>query len=208
MLGEHAEFTKFFELCMGDEQVSTNFVNDEDFVDIFGTKYSKEAKTCGIGHVVNNFNNYRYTILVPTNDAIDAAFAADPDLSTWEEIAAEEDMSVKKKKALYLLSFLRYHFIDNSAYISGEAYGPLTYESGARNEYDRFRRITISSNGKDMTIKDETGHTSKVLTSTGKYNLMARDIIGNAEDPQAATRIFASSRAVIHLIDRALTPLK
>ncbi|MDD6889540.1 MAG: fasciclin domain-containing protein [Bacteroidales bacterium] len=206
VLGEHPEFSRFFELCLGDEQVSTNFIDDEDFVDIFGTKYSKEAKICGIGNVVNNFNNYRYTILVPTNEAIDAAFAADPNLWTWEKIAAEEDMTIKKEKALYLLSFLRYHFVDNSAYISGEAYGPLTYESGSRNAYDRFRRLTVSSNGKDMTIVDESGKTSKVLTSTGCYNFMARDIIGNAEDPQKATQIFASSRAVIHLIDRALTP--
>lgn len=208
VLGEHEEFSRFFELCMGDEQVSTNFIDDKDFVDIFGTKYSKEAKICGIGHVVNNFNNYRYTILVPTNEALDAAFAADSDLWTWEEIAAEEDMAVKKEKALYLLSFLRYHFVDNSAYISGAAYGPMVYESGSRNEYDRFRRLTISSNGHDLTVNDETGHTAKVLTSTGCYNYMARDIIGNAEDPQDATRIFASSRAVIHLIDRALTPKK
>ena len=74
VLGEHEEFSRFFELCMGDEQVSTNFIDDEDFVDIFGTKYSKEAKICGIGHVVTNFNNYRYTILVPTNEALDAAY--------------------------------------------------------------------------------------------------------------------------------------
>lgn len=206
VLGEHEEFSRFFELCMGDEQVSTNFIDDPDFVDIFGTKYSKEAKICGIGHVVNNFNNYRYTILVPTNDALDAAFATDSNLWTWDEIAAEEDMSVKKEKALYLLSFLRYHFVDNSAYVSGESYGPMVYETGSRNEYDRFRRLTISSNGRDMTIQDESGKTSRVLTSTGCYNFMARDIIGNAEDPQNANQIFASSRAVIHLIDRALTP--
>lgn len=84
----------------------------------------------------------------------------------------------------------------------------MVYESGSRNEYDRFRRLTISSNGHDLTVNDETGHTARVLTSTGCYNYMARDIIGNAEDPQDATRIFASSRAVIHLIDRALTPKK
>lgn len=185
-----------------------NFINDEDFVDIFGTKYSKEARICGIGNVVTNFNNYRYTILVPTNDAIDAAFAADPDLWTWEEIAAVEDMSVKKEKALYLLSFLRYHFVDNSAYISGESYGPMVYETGSRNEHDRFRRLTIRSNGNDMNIVDETGHTARVLTSGGNYNLMARDLIGNSENPADATQIFASSRAVIHLIDRALIPSK
>ena len=208
VLSEHEEFSRFFELCMGDELISTNFVNDEDFVDIFGSKYSKEVKICGIGHVVNNFNNYHYTILVPTNEAIDAAFAADENLWTWEEIVAEEDMAIKKERALYLLSFLRYHFVDNSAYISGEAYGPLTYESGSRNEYDRFRRLSIQSNGHDMTITDETGKTSKVITSGGCYNYMARDIIGNAEDPQKATQIFSSSRAVIHLIDRALTHKK
>lgn len=208
VLGEHPEFSKFFELCLGDEMVSTNFINDDDFVDIFGTKYSKEVKICGIGQVVTNFNNYRYTILVPTNDAIDAAFGADKNLMTWDQIAMIDNMDTKKEKALYLLSWLRYHFVDNSAYITGEAYGPMVYETGSRNEYDRFRRLTIRSTGNDMYITDESGNTAKVLTSSGVYNCMARDIIGNAEDPLKATQIFASSRAVIHLIDRALTPEK
>lgn len=208
VLGEHPEYSRFYELCLGDPRVSTNFENDEDFVDIFGTQYSKEAQCCGIGMVVNNFNNYRYTIFVPTNDAIAAAFAADPDLWTWDRIATEEDMTVKKEHALHLLSFLRYHFVDNSAFITGEAYGPITYESGARNEYDRFRKVVIRSSGHDMKITDESGRTANVIMTAGCYNVMARDLIGKPEDPARATQIYASSRAVIHLIDRALTPNK
>ncbi len=202
-LGAHKEFSKFYELCLGNEQVSANFANDEDYTDIFGSRMSEVTSTCGIGQVVSTFNNYRYTVLVPTNEAIDEAFANDPDLWTWEEIAEEEDMTVKKERALYLLQFLRYHFVDNAAFISGAAYGPLTYETAARNEYDRFRRLTMESSGKDLTITDECGNQAHVVKSK-TYNLMARDIIGNSRDPRSATNIFASSRAVIHTIDRAL----
>lgn len=43
-----------------------------------------------------------------------------------------------------------------------------------------------------------------MITSTGLYNIMARDIIVDNSDLNSATGISASSRAVIHLIDKAL----
>ena len=43
-----------------------------------------------------------------------------------------------------------------------------------------------------------------VITSTGLYYIMARDIIVDNSDLNSATGISASSRAVIHLIDKAL----
>ena len=205
VLNSRRGYSKFLELCNGDESVSVHFADDPEFVDIFSSRVSNVTNTSGIGQCVSSFNNYRYTVFVPTNDAIDAAFAADPDLWTWTEIAAEEDIDIKRERALYLLRFLRYHFVDNSAYISGDSYGPLRYETAARDEYNRFRRIMVSSNGRNMTITDECGNNANVVTTPGMYNLMARDIIVNNHDPRAANQIFASSRAVIHQIDRALT---
>ena len=110
----------------------------------------------------------------------------------------------KKAKALYLLKFLRYHFVDNSAYISGKTYGPLNYETGARNSYDKFHKVAIQSDGSMLTVTDEQGHRANVVTTGGLYNIMARDLIVNNKDASAATQITSSSRAVIHQIDRVL----
>lgn len=204
VLSEHPEFSRFFELCLGNDQVATYFSKDVDFQEIFSTKISSTTNSSAIGQVVNSFNNYRYTVFVPTNEAIDAAFAADPELFTWEDIAMDSNEVTKKKKALYLLKFLRYHFVDNSAYINGASYGPIVYETGARNQYDKFHRVTLQSSGADLMVTDEAGHTANVIATEGVYNLMARDLIVNNSDNTKADKITASSRAVIHLIDSTL----
>lgn len=201
-LGSHPEFQEFFDLCRGDGMVSSMFEKDPDFEDIFSTKLTESSS--GVGVVVNSFNNFRYTVLVPTNEAIRQALAEDPKIFTWEEIALDDNIDTKKTKALYLLKFLRYHFVDNSAYISGKTYGPLNYETGARNSYDKFHKVAIQSNGSMLTVTDEQGHRANVVTTGGLYNIMARDLIVNNKDASAATQITSSSRAVIHQIDRVL----
>ena len=97
--------------------------------------------------------------------------------------------------------------MDNSAYIDGTAYGPMVFETAARNAFDKFHKISISSDGMGMTIRgvdNPVDNEAHVITSTGLYNIMARDIIVDNSDLNSATGISASSRAVIHLIDKAL----
>lgn len=202
VLGDHPEFQEFFDLCRGEGLVSSIFESDPDYEDIFSTKLTDSSSA--IGNVVNSFNNFRYTVLVPTNEAIKQAFASDPKLYTWEEIALDANIDSKKSKALYLLKFLRYHFVDNSAYVSGVNYGPLKYETSARNSYDKFHKVSIQSDGHDLIVTDEQGNVAKVVKGNGLYNIMARDLIVNNKDNAAATQITSSSRAVIHQIDRVL----
>lgn len=202
VLASRPEFSEFFNLCQGDDRVSQMFENDEDFKDIFSSMILSRSSAVGVA--VSSFNNYRYTIFVPTNEAIRAAIASDPKLYDWEDIANDMNIDTKKTKALYLLKFLRYHFVDNSAYVGGNTYGPLHYETGARNAYDKFHKVTVSSNGTGMTVTDENGTTANVVTKDGLYNLMARDLIVNNSDYLKATEITSSSRAVVHQIDKVL----
>lgn len=201
-LAAHPEYKAFFDLCRGHDQVLTYFANDTDVEEIFSSKIGSTSS--GLGMVVNSFNNFRYTIFVPTAEALDEAFRNDPQLYTWEQIVADEDYASKKRKTLYLLSFLKYHFMDNSAYINGRHYGPLSYETAARNEYDKFHKLTVSSDGTGLTVTGENGNRANVITAGGAYNVMARDFIVDAADYTQATNITASSRAVIHLVDKAL----
>lgn len=201
-LGSHPEYKAFYELCLGHDQVFTYFQNDKDIEEIFSLKIG--SNSAGLGMVVNSFNNFRYTILVPTEQALKEAFANDPKLHTWDEIAMNENTDQKKEWAVYLLKFIRYHFVDNSAYISGQSYGPLNYETAARNQYDKFHKVTLSSDSDNLNITDECGNTAHVVKTAGLYNLPARDFIVDNKDYSAAKNITASSRAVIHLIDKAL----
>ncbi len=202
-LSEHPEYTAFFNLLKGDDRVFTYFQNDNDVIPIFS--YKKTSGSSGLGYVVNSFNNFRYTVFVPTEQALNDAFASDSKLFTWDEIAAEEDYDLKKEKTLYLLKFLKYHFMDNSIFVNGQTFTNATYETAARNSSGKFHKLFISSTGDNLVITGENAAiTSKVVKTTGLYNLMTRDCIVNSADYLKATKIESSSNAVIHLIDKAL----
>ena len=201
-LAAHPEYKAFFDLCRGHDQVLTYFSNDSDVEEIFSSKIGSTSS--GLGMVVNSFNNFRYTIFVPTADALEKAFREDPNLYTWEQIVADEDYASKKRKTLYLLSFLKYHFMDNSVYVGGQLKGSASYETAARNDYDKFHKVTVTSNGSSLEVKGENGRKANVVKTGNAYNVMARDFIVDATDYTEANNITASSRAVIHLIDNAL----
>lgn len=193
---------RFYDLCRGHDQVLTYFSNDPDVEEIFSSKIGTTSS--GLGMVVNSFNNYRYTIFVPTAEALEEAFRNDANLYTWEQILADEDYASKKRKTLYLLSFLKYHFMDNSVYITGKPFATASYETAARNEYDKFHKVTVTSDGTNLEILGENGLKSRVIRNDGLYNVMARDFIVDNTDYTQANNITASSRAVIHLVDSAL----
>ncbi len=203
VMNGNERFSKFFKLLQGDPVVFEILSEEKDIEPIFDQMV--QTKSSGIGPVVTSFNNYSYTVLVPTNEAIDEAFATDPNLYTWEEIALDKDnLTALKKKTVYLLNFLRYHFIDGIIPVSSQIGFTKEYETAARNAANRFVTISAKSESGDLTFVcgDKT---ARVVTSNAEdYNLLTRDIIVNNKDPQKATEILASSRAVIHLIDKAL----
>jgi uncharacterized surface protein with fasciclin (FAS1) repeats len=205
---DHPDYSAFLELCQGDTRVFDFFRDDKDVNNniIFGSK--RVGNTSGLGMVVNSFNNFRYTVFVPTKDALDTAFAEDNKLFTWDEIAGDEDYDSKKEKTLYLLKFLKYHFMDNSIFVDGRIYTDSKaekYETAARNPSGKFYKLTLSSSGNDLVIEGEkAGNTAEVIKTEGLYNLMTRDYIVNSADYTVARQIVATSHAVIHLINAAL----
>jgi hypothetical protein len=205
LMQEHPEYAAFFDLLLGDDQVFSFFRTDKDIVPVFDAK--RIGSTSGIGFVVNSFNNFRYTVFVPTAEALAKAFDNDPQLHTWNEIAEEEDYDRKKEMTLYLLEFLKFHFMDNSIFIDGKSFTGMSYETAARNELGKFRKLTINSDGNNLTIFGENKSPSdgaRVIKTAGRYNLMARDYIVNSNNYLSANQIVSSSRAVIHLVDKAL----
>ena len=203
-MGAHEEFSKFFELLNGDDRVFTLFQNDAEIKSIF--TQSKTSQSSGLGNVVSSFNNFRYTVFVPTNDAVDKAFATDTQLHSWAEIANQDDEATRRRWALHLVRFLKYHFMDNSIYIDGKPKAAMKYETAARGDNGRFVKLTINSDGHNMSMTDNKGNVAHVIKTAGLYNLQSRDFIVNANDYRDATQIVSSSPSVIHLIDRALIP--
>ena len=202
-LGEKPEYKHFFDLLNGGWEYAAR----DSIIPVFS--YKRTTSVSGIGYVVNSFNNFRYTVFVPTKEALERAFLEDPNLWTWEEIAAidperEDYAEFKKEKTVYLLEFLKYHFMDNSVFIDGKSFSG-TYETAARNESDKFRKVSLVSDGNNLEITgDNPAYKAKVIKTGNLYNIPTRDYIVNNADITKATMIESSSRAVIHLIDNVL----
>lgn len=203
-LKEHSQFSKFFELLNGDDRVFKLFNDDDEIRAIFSLNTTSTSS--GLGQVVKSFHNFRYTVFVPTNDAVDEAFKRDPQLHTWAEIDAQDDLATKRKWALHLLRFLNLHFMDNSVYVDGKSKSSEVYETAARDDNGKFQKLTVSSNGSTLSITDSHGNTAHVVKDNGLYNLQTRDMIVNNSDYIKATQLISSSFAVIHQIDTALLP--
>lgn len=204
-----SEFSSFFNLLNGDEIVFQTISNElgVELTDIFSTKQGSSSS--GLGNVVNSFNNFQYTVFVPTNDAIEEAFAADPDLMTWEEIRdlCRTDVNKAYVCAEKLLNLLRYHFMDNSLFIGGEPVINQKYQTAAReNGSTKFTRVTVTCDADQLSITDNRGNRAEVIKNEGDYNIMTRDMIVNSGDYASATQIVSSSRAVVHLINKVLRP--
>ncbi len=200
----HEAYAAFYQLLQGDERVWTYFEEDDDVEPIFDLNATTSSS--GLGPIVTSFNNFRYTVLVPTKEALDRAFAEDPELWTWEQIAAETDAGKKKEKTLYLLNFLRYHFVDGILPLGeGISYNG-SYATAARDENNHFVYLNVSGNGSQLTFTSEnTGTQAHVVTEDeSNCNVFTRDYIVNNSDYKAATQIIASSHAVIHLVDHVV----
>lgn len=210
VLGEHEEYKAFFELLQGDDRVFNYFMSDKEITPIFDLK--KTTGSSGLGYVVNSFNNFRYTVFVPTKEALEKAFREDSNLYDWDEIVAEEDHDEKRKKTIYLLNFLKYHLMDNLAFVDEKnPFTDMNFETAARNQSGKFHKLTLNTRSGSLEIECQATTSNgqplkaKVITNNeGVYNLMARDYIVDNTNYNAATSIIASSRSVIHLIDTAL----
>jgi hypothetical protein len=207
LLGQHPEFSRFRELLEGSDLLET--IHDGRFAC---------SDTC-----ISVFNNFHYTIYVPTNESIDALIAAKK-LPTWDDVAVLDTLSgeQKEKAELYtrqINEFLRYHIQDNALFIGADnttgndaanADGTSTteFETAFIDKKSKtFNKLAIITNkaGSSISIKDKAGNTRRVMTEkNGLYNLMAREYTYNSSSKSSATIIHNSSSAVVHLIDGPL----
>ena len=207
ILGQHPEFSRFRELLEGSDLLET--IHDGRFAC---------HDTC-----VSVFNNFHYTIYVPTNESIDALIAAKK-LPTWDDVSVLDTMDYKQRETYMqytqqINEFLRYHIQDNALYIGSDntsdsddtgASDAITteYETASINKKSKTfnkLRVTTDKSGTGLTIQDKAGQTRRVMTEKpGLFNLMAREYTYQNSDKSKATIIHNSSSAVVHLIDGPL----
>ncbi len=196
ILDETEEFSVFYELLLGSELYET----------------SRSGFICGsqIGNV-SSFNNYHYTVYVPTNESLKALIASG-DLPTWEQVAMlEEDPNSSEEYIESLKTkineFVRYHVQDNSLYIDmdyntdgGSDNFERNYETAIMNlTTNKFYTLKTKVTPDAISVTDLLGHERKVITSDPRlYNISAR------EYQLSSTTMETSAFAVVHQIDGPL----
>ena len=207
ILGQHPEFSRFRELLEGSELLET--IHDSRFAC---------SDTC-----ISVFNNFHYTIYVPTNESIEALIAAKK-LHTWDDVAVLDTLYGDQKAlatqyAQEINEFLRYHIQDNALYIGADnttgndtfaddGTTNISYETAFIDKKNKtFNKLTVKTDkqGSSLSVTDKAGNTRRVMTDRpGLFNLMAREYTYQGQDKSRATIIHNSSSAVIHLIDGPL----
>ncbi len=163
------------------------------------------------------FNTYNYTLYVPNNNAMDAAYALGlPDVEdiytkfedlspTYPEGCPEPQASELKEKLDVLKNFVRYHFQNISLYADVDNLPSASYQSMYTNNYGLAQEYTVSGGNKQLSLKDAAGntHTINANNTSMASNQMARDYWLN-DKRTTATEIATSSFCVLHELSSAL----
>lgn len=225
---EDSPYREFFELC----QVNPEVIEKAGFVDDLapeGKEGGKEkymiftASNLCIDYNVRFFNTYRYTVYIPTNEAVKAEIAKG--LPTWESIeryinetqadientmtgdAREKAIQARNTKAqamcTALLNFVKYHFQDDAVYNDVLAMPSKAYETACINaETNRYITVDVQNSGNNnMTVTDKIGQTRHI--DAIHQNIMTRDLQFTGSSI-ANKNIETSSFAVLHQIDGVL----
>ncbi len=224
ILSANDEYSDFFEQCSfydedlldlagvtDDASTSTEITNARNKYRIFETNEMSE-------NVVRFFNNYRYTVYIPTNDAMQKAY--DQGLPTWSEISDFVDancdpelvtdetlLAENKAKAqamiTCLVNFLKYHFMDESVFYEKNIDTEATeYETSCvdnnNNIYVKIN-VTQQSSGDNILITDNAGVSHTVNPSVN--NIFTRDnstVERSGTSSSTAKYVSSTSYAVMH----------
>jgi len=220
VLGDSAkypEFQEFYNFLLG-------FPTNRVFI--------KKTNYYGIDFNIKFFNTFRYSVYVPTNAAMKAAFA-DSLILNWDDINAMSSGTAKTALIDKMERFVRYHFQDNSVFVHPDQsfnglYQTATIKKDSSDSYfdtfiNKFYRIKVEKNSlntlsltTDWLRKvgdDVVPYTANIVNDPHYYNIMTRDFVFSL-DPKSipsltdakytGSSITTSSTAVIHLIDKVL----
>lgn len=216
VLKNNPAFSEFYSIC-------NEFPNSNVFV--------QKTNYYGIDYNIKFFNTFRYTVYVPTNEAIQEAYA-NGTLIPWSVINAQTSQARKDSMINVMERFVRYHFQDNSVFLHPDQpvdalYQSATIKNDTKLTYwetykNKFYRLGVKSENGTLKLTTEkyttvngqmVPETAEVVTSGGNYNILTRDYVFSL-DPKtltsltstvyAGSSITTSSTAVIHQINKVL----
>lgn len=240
-----SKYTKFFDLCSyfiygsNEAMLKKIFLINTDLADksgeakdvskwnteknkyaIFANNGSGGRLTANGSSLVRFFNNYRYTIFLPSDDAIAAAIERGlPTIaeienfvslhcsgSNWDgdkDEATGMPVNQLKAQAMYtcLVNFIKYHFCDQSYFVDKVVDNAFTTSQSActDSKTNTFINLAIKhANGGVLEVRDAAGRVSEVTTDAQYNNIFARDYELNASASQNPKYIKSSSYAVLH----------
>jgi len=171
------------------------------------------------------FDNYNYTVYVPSNEAIQELIDKGI-LPTWDDFntyyavsenpnATEEELAEAQVYRDVIVeritNFIRYHVQDNSVAINGAPALDVDGNELITNDYEsmminqengRFYPLQVTAEKNSLTILDGAGQRVSVDTTPGFYNQLCREywFQGSGFNRQ----IYMESDAVVHRIKGAL----
>lgn len=220
-LKDHSEYQEFLNLLDGGDPESPKL---NLLISNMSNKYNCAGSTNGNLNM-RLFQNYNYTVYIPTNEAIRDLIDRGL-LPTWDDFDAQYEIydddrtsSDDRTKARWacdwirdrIIGFVSYHIQDNSVLVGGEpskdSHGDIvlapSYETMKQNpSNNRFYSVNLSLTTNGISVTDQLGQTRKVQTTQGLYNNICREYwfsgTGNSR------LIYMASDAVVHQIDGVL----
>ncbi len=251
-LNNNPNFKRFRDLCMAYDEDGTAVVIS-DLLEIAGlhledmkeTDWNNEVNKYTIfvndsrniapqnEYLIRFFNNYRYTMFVPTNEAVDDAIN-NKGLPTWGTISTfindnrgltcsecHPDAEVEKSalcphnqaklQAMLtaLINFLKYHFQDESVFVDNVT-EDMSYQTSCI-DYDSNIYLALQVEQKPGTIEvtDRGGNTYNVSSDPALHNILAREMNysrtpGNTMAPSSYGYVDVSSYVTLHQLEGAL----
>ena len=231
VLKSDGDYSKFLELCS--TPITESMLNDAGFLDgltssdkknrvirlysVFNTSYDDDRIPANGDKLVRFFNNYRYTIYVPDNEAVQKAFDNGlkdvPEIQKWIEDNKEDGVLPDEKKPIAqamitaLMNFMKYHFQDNSVYVDNvtDPNGSTNYQTSCTDslpgERLNYISINVEQTPNNLKLTDRHGLTVNISDTR---NTLARDANFDRSPASIQTRpteIVESSFVVIHKID-------
>ena len=221
-------YTDFFNACLEldrntelvytlfheDDMEDADWKNESKKYQIFSsendryTQYDLTTKT--YTQLVRFFNNYRYTIFVPSAEAMQSAF--NNGLKTIEEIQQFVDENTDeenvldpeaKAKAQAMLTcyvnFLKYHFCDQSVFVDN-CTDEVQCQSACSDNEGNYISVYVHQTPGAISLTD---HSNRAISVVGAYNQLARDYELDAPTDNARA-IRSSSYVVLHNVNNYL----
>lgn len=189
-------------------------------------KYMTFVDNNAVDYNVQFFDNFNYTVFVPTNEAVKEAIANG--LPTWESIEQDFEASMNEEEVLttkedslriqykitYLTNFIRTHFADNTIFADKSDMNAELITSSFNNETGLFIKSFVQREDGMLKVKDNTASgqwiTAKYKTDDDRdvKNIMTCDRVCNATVKSVTSMnnkiTDATSYAVVHLINGVL----